>query len=143
MTKPKNNGRKSDGTFAHGNQLGGKKPGARHRVTLAIEELLEGQYQALTQVAIRRALAGDMVALRLCLDRIAPPRKDAPLSMALPPVRNAADALEASSAILAAVAAGEVTPDEGGRVMALLSVHRAIVDTSDLESRIANLEAKL
>jgi hypothetical protein len=131
---PNNDGRKTDGTFATGNSLGGSKAGSRHKTTLAIEALLQGQHEALTQVAINKALEGDGVALRLCLDRLAPPRKDAPVSFALPPIK--------SSSLLEAVAAGEVTPDEAGRVMALLTAHKALVETGDLESRIAALEAK-
>lgn len=137
-----NSGRNSDGTFAPGNTLGGKPKGARHRVTRAVEAMLEGEHEALTRVAIDKALEGDSVALRLCLDRIAPPRKDAPISFDLPAVRTAADALNASSALLGAVADGEVTPDEAGRVMALLSAHKALVETGDLERRITELESK-
>lgn len=129
-----------DGRFKPGNP--GKPKGARHRVTRAIETLLEGQHEALTQAAIDKALEGDTVALRLCLDRLAPPRKDAPISFDLPPVTTVADAVAAASSVLAAVAAGEVTPDEAGRVMALLSAHRGLVETGDLEARIAALEAK-
>lgn len=139
---PKSNGRQSDGTFAPGNTLGGRTPGSRHKVTRAIEALLEGQHEALTQKAVEKALEGDMTAMRLCLDRLAPPRKDAPVSFALPAIRTAADTVAASSALLDAVAAGEVTPDEAGRVMALLSAHKALVETGDLESRIEALEAK-
>lgn len=118
----------------------GKPPGARHKVTRAVEELLEGQYEALTQKAIDKALEGDGVALRLCLDRIAPPRKDAPIAFDLPPITTAEDAVGASSSLLAAVAEGIVTPDEAGRVMALLTGHKAIVEVGDLEKRIAALE---
>lgn len=120
----------------------GKPKGARHRVTRAIESLLEGQHQALTQAAIDKALEGDTIALRLCLDRLAPPRKDAPISIDLPAVTNAADTVAASAAVLAAVAAGECTPDEGGRIMALLSAHRGIIETNDLDERITVLERK-
>jgi len=118
----------------------GRPLGARHRITRAVEELLEGEHQALTRKAIDKALEGDTVALRLCLDRIAPARKDAPISIDLPPVRSAAETAEASSLLLAAVAVGEVTPDEAGRVMALLAAHKGILETSDLERRIAALE---
>lgn len=141
--KPISNGRKSNGKFAPGNSLGGRKPGARNKATLAVEALLEGQAEALTQSAIKKALEGDGSALRLCLDRIAPARKDAPITFALPPVRTAGDIVTASSALLDAVAAGDVTPDEAGRVMALLSAHKAIVEAGDLETRIAQLEKKL
>jgi len=141
-SQPKNNGRKSDGRFAPGNRLGGKTQGSRHHVTRAVEALLEGQHEALTRKAIEKALSGDSVALRLCLDRLAPPRKDAPIAMKLPKVESLDDAVQASSAVLIAVAAGEVTPDEGARIMALLTAHRAIMETAELERRITQLEEK-
>jgi hypothetical protein len=140
--EPIKDGRNTDGTFAVGNPGGRRAKGTRHKVTLAVEALLEGQHQALTQKAIEKALEGDMVALRLCLDRIAPPRRDNPIAFDLPPVGTAAETVEASSKLLAAVADGTVTPDEGGRVMALLTAHRAIVETGDLEGRIAALEER-
>jgi hypothetical protein len=37
---------------------------------------LDGEAEALTRKAIERALEGDTTALRLCLDRLLPPRKD-------------------------------------------------------------------
>lgn len=137
---PNNDGRKTDGKFAPGNSLGGSKKGSRHRTTLAIEALLDGEHEKLTRAAIEKALEGDTTALRLCLDRIAPPRKDNPVSFTLPAIESAADAVAASSALLVAVAAGEVTPDEAGRVMALLTAHKNLVETGDLETRIAALE---
>ena len=70
-----------------------------------------------------------------------PPRKDTPITISLPAITNASDVVEASAAVLAAVAAGEITPDEAGRVMTLLTAHRAIVETSELSDRIAALEA--
>ena len=141
-SKPKNSGRKTDGTFAPGNKLGGRTPGSRNRTTLAVEALLEGEHEALTKAAIDKALEGDTTALRLCLDRIAPPRKDSPVTFELPPVQSVEDAAGASAALLAAVAAGEVTPDEAGRVMALLTAHKTIVESGELEARIAALEQK-
>jgi hypothetical protein len=141
---PENAGRNQDGTFAEGasGNPAGKPRGARHKVTRAIEELLEGQHEALTKKAIDLALSGDGPALRLCLDRLAPPRKDMPISVPLPVVRTAADAVEASATLLTAVSEGEVTPDEAGRVMALLTAHKSIVEAGDLERRIAALETR-
>jgi hypothetical protein len=124
--------------FAPGNP--GKPHGARHRVTRAVELLMEGEHEKLTRIAIDKALEGDTAALRLCLDRIARPRRDAPISIHLPPVRSAAEAAEASAAVLASVAKGEVTPDEAGRIMALLASHKTMVTAGDLERRIAALE---
>lgn len=140
--QPNKDGRKTDGTFAPGNSLGGNRKGSRHRTTLAVEALLEGEAEGLTRKAIEMALNGDGPALRLCLDRIAPPRKDQPVSFALPPIRSAEDAVTASSALLNAVAEGEVTPDEAGRVMALLTAHKGLVEAGDHEARLAALEAR-
>lgn len=142
--KPATTGRKQDGTFKPG-QSGnpaGRPVGARHATTLAVEALLEGEHEKLTRTAIDKALEGDTTALRLCLDRIAPARKDSPVTFTLPKVESAQDAVAASSALLSAVASGEVTPDEAGRVMALLSAHKVLATVSDLELRIMELEAK-
>jgi len=73
----------------------GKPKGARHRATLAAETLLDGEAEALTRKAIELALAGDPIALRLCLDRILPPRRERPLRFVLPKLRSAADASSA------------------------------------------------
>jgi hypothetical protein len=131
-------GRNTDGTFGPGNP--GKPRGARHKATTAALALLEGQAEALTQKAIETALAGDTGALRLCLDRIAPPRKDAPVSFTLPPMATAKDAATAAGAILGAVALGDLTPLEGAQVMGLIETYRRTLETCDLEARVAALE---
>ncbi|WP_171230049.1 DUF5681 domain-containing protein [Ruegeria sp. HKCCA4008] len=131
--------RNPDGTFATGNP--GKPRGTRNRVTRAVEELLEGQSEAITQKAVELALEGDSTALRLCLERIAPTRKDAPVSFDLPPIRSAADASEAAQAVLQAVSQGDVTPLEGATVMGLIEQYRRVLETTELEKRIAALEA--
>lgn len=139
MPRQRNNAPKTRGKpFEPGNP--GRPPGARHKVTRAIEALLEGEHDALTRKAIEKALEGDNIALRLCLERLAPARKDAPINFELPPIRTASDIVDASASVLSAVAAGEITPDEGGRVMALLTGHRANVESGDHEGRLAALE---
>jgi uroporphyrinogen-III synthase len=59
-------------------------------------------------------LGGDLTAIRLCLDRLCPPRKDRHVTFDLPKMETAADAVVATSAIAAAVAVGELTPSEAG-----------------------------
>ena len=58
--------------------------------------MLEGQAEALTQTAISRALDGDGMALRLCMERIAPAPKDNTVSFTLPQMINALDASQAA-----------------------------------------------
>ena len=119
----------------------GRPKGARNKTTLAIEALLEGEAEELTRKAIEMAKAGDGPALRMCLDRLAPPRKDAPVCFELPSIKTIADAVEASSALLSAVAGGDVTPDEGSRIMSLLTSHKVLVETGEFERRLEILEA--
>ena len=137
---PKNNGRKTDGTFAPGNALGGRTKGSRHRSTLAIEALLDGQAEALTQRAINSALEGDGTALRLCLERICPPRKDRPVLFDLPAMNSSKDAAGAMAGILEAVASGDMTPDEAGSVTGIIKQYRRTLETTELENRLQALE---
>ena len=134
----RNSGRNTDGTFGPGNP--GKPQGARHKATQAALALLDGQAEALTQKAVETALAGDTAALRLCLERIAPPRKDAPVTFALPQMTTAADAAKGAAAVLAAVATGDLTPTEGAHVMGLIETYRRTLETTELEARLAALE---
>ena len=98
------NGRNTAGKFTSGNT--GRPKGARNKKTLAIESLLEGQAEALTQTAISAALEGDGLALRLCMERIAPAAKDKSVSFSLPNMKDAMDASQAASSVLTAVSEG-------------------------------------
>lgn len=131
-------GRGADGRFAPGNP--GRPRGARHKATRAALALLEGEAEALSRKAIEAALGGDTVALRLCLERIAPAKKDSPVQFDLPPMQSAADAAKAAGAVLDAVAGGELTPAEGAHVMALVEGYRRTLETTEIEARVAELE---
>jgi hypothetical protein len=131
-------GRNTDGTFAAGNP--GKPKGTRHKATQAALALLDGEAEALTRKAVEMALDGDGAALRLCLERIAPPRRDAPVQFDLPRMETARDAAKAAGAVLEAVALGELTPTEGAHIMALVETYRRTLETTELEARVAALE---
>lgn len=121
---------------------GGKPKGARNATTRLVESLLEGEAEELTRKAIALAKNGDGPVLRLVLERLAPARKDAPISFDLPPIETVAEAKAASAAVLTAVASGEISPGEGQSVMALLVSHKLIVEATDFEARLSALEAK-
>ena len=120
----------------------GKPKGSRHKATLAAEALLDGESEALTRKAIELALKGDAQALRMCLDRIVPPRKDRPVSFKLPPIVTAGDAVKAFTAIAEAVAGGELTPSEAAEFGKLLDGFTRALEASEFEERITKLEAK-
>jgi hypothetical protein len=133
-------GRNADGTFGAGNA--GKPRGTRHKATQAVLTLLEGEAEALSRKAVEMALKGDTTALRLCLERLAPPRKDAPVSFPLPQMVTARDAAQAAGATLQAVCEGEITPSEGAQIMALVDSFRRALEVSEFEARLTALEAR-
>jgi len=118
----------------------GRPKGSRNAKTMALQNLLDGQGEALTQKAVALALAGDIQALRICLERILPPRKDRPVAFELPPIKTANDAAIAGSAILAAVSSGELTPAEAGEVSRLLETFVKAFEMAELAERIDRLE---
>ena len=134
------NGRNTAGHFSAGNS--GRPRGSRNKATLAIEGLLEGQAEALTQTAVTKALAGDSMALRLCMERIAPAPKDQAVSFSLPNMKNVLDASEAAGSVLTAVSEGELTPIEATRVMSLIDSFRRTLELTAIEERLLALEAK-
>lgn len=134
-------GRDGKGRFAQGNP--GRPHGLRSRVTRAVEEMLDGDAEKLTRKAIDLALGGDLVALKLCLDRIAPPRKDAPLSFDMPAVRGAEDHPGALAAVVQAMAEGALTPTEAQAFASILAEHRKAIETSELAERMIRVEERL
>jgi hypothetical protein len=101
---------------------------------------LDGQANALTQKAIDLALGGDMAALRLCLDRILPPRRDRPVNFTLPSINSAQDAAAIVSSVLAAVAAGEITPTDAAEIGKLIDSYVKAYETAELAERLERLE---
>jgi hypothetical protein len=142
MTHPENTGRDQAGRWrkgASGNRAG-KPRGARHKATLAAEILLEGEAEALSRKAVELALRGDVSALRLCLDRIVPPRKDRPVCFELPAMTESKDAVSALAAIVVAVAAGELTPAEAAELSKVVDGYTRALQAVEFEARLTKLE---
>ncbi|NNM55852.1 DUF5681 domain-containing protein [Acidocella sp.] len=140
--EPENSAPKQDGRFKPG-QSGnpaGKPRGSRHRVTMLAEKLMSDDAEAIVKAVLDAAQKGDMSAARLVLDRIAPARKGSVVMLDLPPVSDAAGVTQALAAVVQAMAAGEIAPDEAQAVSAVLEGQRRAIETVELERRIAELE---
>ncbi len=86
------------------------------------------------------ALAGDTTAMRLCLERIMPARRDRPVSFAMPQISSASEAAQAASAIVAAVASGELTPLEALDLSRILENFTRVLEASEFDERLRKLE---
>src|SRR5918993_1369584 len=140
---PANTGRVQDTRFkpgASGNPAG-KPKGARNRTTVLLERLIEGEAEEVTQTLINAAKAGDMAAIRLVMDRVLPPRKDRPVTFALPKLERAADVVAANAALVEAVAAGDLTPSEAAELSKVLDGFTRAIEAADIQERLARLEA--
>src|SRR3712207_3016964 len=103
---------------------------------------LDGEADALARKAIELALDGDTVALRLCLERIAPARKERPSPFTLPELKSAADAVTASAALVQAVAAGELTTGQAAELGKLVESFVKAIEVADVVERLERLEAR-
>src|SRR5262249_52422680 len=119
----------------------GRPKGARNRVTVLAEALLDDEAEAVIRKLIEKAKEGDTTAMRLCLERLIAPRRGRPVAFQLPTkIETAADAARASSMVLAECAAGNLSPSEASEIMALISSHMRVLEVTEIEARLTALE---
>jgi len=121
----------------------GRPKGARGKAAIFAEQLFEGEAENIIRAAIEAAKGGDATAVRVCLDRVAPRRRDRVVSFELPPLHSAASVLSALADIAAAVSGGDLTPGEGDNISRLLDRYLRTLEHVDLEQRIAKLEREI
>lgn len=89
---------------------------------------------------VAAAKGGDMRAADILLRRLWPERKGRPVLLDLPAITAPSDIVAALCAMADAMAAGELSPEEGAAVAGVLETQRRAVETLELERRIAALE---
>ncbi len=142
MTDQSQPERAEDGRFPEGvsGNPAGRPPGRKNATTLALEELLDGEAQAITRKAIEEAKGGNHHAMKLVLDRILPMRRGRPVPFELPEVEGAADVTRAHGAVLKACASGTLTPEEGAMIASILDAKRRSIEVEEIVRRLAVLE---
>ncbi|WP_235031469.1 DUF5681 domain-containing protein [Geminicoccus flavidas] len=121
----------------------GKRRGSRNRATVLLDKIATEQAEAILRAAIDAALSGDSRAQKALLDRIWPIKRSRPIEIDLPSIRTAADATNGIETVIAYVADGRLTVDEGAALAALLETrirHHAI---DEVEARLARLEQEM
>jgi hypothetical protein len=128
------------GRFLPGNP--GRPRGSRHQALLALDAIGADNASAVMQAVVNAAKGGDMRAADILLRRLWPERKGRPVELDMPALTSAAGVTAALAAVVSAVAGGELSPEEGQAVAAILEAQRRAIETADLEARIAALEAR-
>jgi hypothetical protein len=109
---------------------------------MAIEAMLEKDAKTITGKAIEMAKEGDLTAIRICMDRLLPVRRDRHVPFALPKLETPADAMQAVSAIAEAVAEGELTPMEAAELSKVVDGFSRVLEVVSFEERLTKLENK-
>ena len=133
MTQAKRPGRWKPGQS--GNPAG-RKPGAGEVAKMRAS--IAAHVPALVAMLVERALAGDIGAARLLLERTIAPLKasEETTPLALPNGTLS----ERGRAVLVAVAAGDLAPAQGAALLASLGALAKLTEADELERRIAALE---
>jgi hypothetical protein len=120
----------------------GRPRGSRHEALKALDAIgAEGAAEVM-QAVVAAAKDGDMRAADILLRRLWPERKGRPVNVELPALDDAGGIVAALGAVAGAVAGGEISPEEGQAVAAILETQRRAIETADLAARIAALEAR-
>jgi hypothetical protein len=129
-----------NGRFEAGNKMGrGRQRGSRNRATL-FQEALERGGLAIIRKVRREALKADPTAMRLCMERLVPVAKAKNSRFQVPPLETAAKLMEAISAVMKAVTAGKLSPQEGESVARIIESQRKMMETEGYDARLRVLE---
>jgi Family of unknown function (DUF5681) len=121
----------------------GRPRGALNRATVLAQELLAARVESIAGKLIELAERGDMRAIRVCMDRLAPVIKHQPIAVELPPIERPADSVEAAASIAAAVAAGELTATEAAELAKVVDVYVGALASRGFDERLSKLENEI
>ncbi len=142
--KPASTGAKQGGRWPKGTSGNptGRPAGARHEALKALDAIGSEGATEVMKAVVEAAKGGDMRAADILLRRLWPERKGRPVSVEMPAATDAAGVAAALSSVTQAVAAGDLSPEEGQAVAAILETQRRAIETMDLEARIVALEER-
>lgn len=118
----------------------GRPPG--RSTAQGLRERLAERADDVVQTVLNAALAGDLQAARLVLERVLPPLRPQASPVELPALAAAGTLTDRATAILAAAGAGEIAPDTAAHLLAALGGVAKITEIDELTRRIEALEAE-
>jgi hypothetical protein len=129
--------------FEKGNKASpGRPKGSRNATLRALDALGDDNAKLILQAQVNLALKGDQRAAELILTRCWPVGRGRLITVdGLPVIKTASDLPKAMNVIVAAIAAGEISAEEGAAVGAVLEMNRKAIETADLDERVRALEA--
>jgi hypothetical protein len=130
--------------FSPGNTLGrGRPKGSPNKAKAPGLEMLNQYSPHLLRKCISLAMQGDRSAMRMCMDRFLPARRDAAIRMSLPKIRTAQDLDQAAEQVTQAMRRGGITPTEAETIMNIFELRSRFIEKSQFEVRVEKLEASM
>ena len=131
--------------FKPGNKFGKGRPvRSKNGVTLAAENLIQGEGEALSRKLIELALDGNVACLKTAIERLVPVCKSKPISLPdMPRIDSIANASKLTGYVLNAVAEGKVSPVEGDIISRSCERHIKALEVRDIEQRLIELESRM
>jgi hypothetical protein len=129
--------------FKKGNPPGpGRPPGCRNKTTVLFEEIAAERMAKIIGQLFDHADRGSLQATQIALTRFMPRPRGRRVPLDLPPIRSAADLVQANAAVVAAMADGTLSAEEAASVSQVLEIQRRAIETHVHEKQIAALEEK-
>ena len=117
----------------------GKPRGAKSKYTL-MRDALANDLPQLLDATKNAALSGDMVAMRLLLERTLPPHKAATAPVLLPELEQADTLTDYARTIIHATGRGELPPDIAAQLLGALGNVAKLTEIDEIERRLNELE---
>ena len=96
------------------------RPSRAFQANYLAQGLIAKNTVMLTRKLIELAAGGDRAALKMCLDRVAPARRDPPVLFPTPAVETRRDVVSMLKAVANAVAMGDITPAQAATMIQML-----------------------
>ena len=121
----------------------GRPVGSKNKAQALLANRLDSEWEAVADSLVREARRGNATAAKAVLDRVAPPPRGRLVRLNLPHLFTLDDVDAAVDSVIAAVAAGHVSPQEAATVAGILETKRRVLESRALDDRVRTLEEKL
>ena len=130
--------------FENGNGYStGRPPGSRNKSMLWLEELGRDGTEKVIRSVQKAAEKGNMYAAAIMLARTWPRRRGQPVRLDLPSAADTGGLVAAQATVIAAMAKGEISPEEAQSISTLLENQRRTIETNDHARQIEELREEV
>lgn len=121
----------------------GRPPGRPNKSTAYLQELLAGKAEQVIRTVVNAAIAGDLRACKLVIERLIPKRVGQPMEEGVArEIASATDAPAALACIATAALDGRISTTEAAELASVVEGYRRAVHTADLVARLESLEQR-